>query len=611
MSYLSSFSSDDIKNIEVISTPPAKYQAEGNGGLINIILKRPKENSWNNQIRTSYTQTTYPATQLGNTFNYSHQKWKIFASIDGKNGHSQKLTKMNIYYPAGVWKDTIKTKIASDYISGKLGIDYQISNKSNIGIFYSGDYKKPNSIKNSNTFIMNTHNTLIGKVKNIGGMKQKTINNILNVHYSQKLDTLGSEMFIDLDYFNYKNNKDREFKSEQSGYHSTFQKTNNTGIQNIENYSAKVDFQHPTKFANYSYGGKIARTTTNNDVNFYDLSNGIPVFSQNKSNAFKYTEDIQALYLDISKKFNENLQAKLGLRSEFTQTEGFSKNLNQVNKKNYVQLFPTLYLSYTKDINNIFNLSLNRRINRPSFARLNPFKFYINANSYVEGNPNLQPSFSNEIRFKYILKKAFITELYFNYIEDIASQIPKVDTNQKQQYYTFQNVGNLKSYGASQTILFNPFKWWNTTSMISGVYQETMTDVNLGTDKIFNGWKFQAYTNQVFLLNREGTIQAEASFYGQTRGNEFMFNIDPFWKLDLGFKMNFMDKKLQLTARINDVFKTSSPNVTTYTNGVKQIYNTYDDNRSFTLGFSYKFGNEKIRVKEKELGNKDEVKRLD
>lgn len=610
-SYLNSFSSDDIKNIEVITTPPAKYEAEGNGGLINIVLKKPKENSWNNQIRASYVQTTYPAIKLGNTFNYSHQKWKVFASLDGKKGNEQSLAKMNIHYPDQVWRDTIKTKHSVDYVSGKLGVDYQINERSVIGLFYSGEYKKPNSIENSTTYITSDSNILLGKIVNNGNMKQKNVNNILNVHYSQKLDTLGREMFIDLDYFNYKNTKDREFTSEQLGNHTSFQMTNNTGVQNIENYSAKVDFQHPTKFANFSYGGKIARTKTNNDVNFYDLSNGSPVFSQNKSNVFKYIEDIQALYLDISKNFSESLQAKLGLRSEFTQTEGISKNLSQVDRKKYVQLFPTLYLSYTKDRNNMFNLSLNRRISRPSFSRLNPFKFYTNANSYVEGNPSLQPSFSNEIRFKYIYKRAFITELFYSYIQDVASQVPRINVSKNQQYYTFQNVGNLQIFGATQTILYNPFSWWNTTNIISGFYQNTKTSIDVGTNRIFNGWKLQLYSNQVFSLNQDKTFLLESSFTAQSRGHEFLFETSPAWKLDLGLRMKFMDKKLQLTARLNDVFKTSSPDFTTYTNGIKQVYNTYNDNRYFTLGLSYNFGNDKIRVKEKELGNEDEVKRLD
>ncbi len=610
VSYLSSFASDDIKNIEVITTPPAKYEAEGNGGLINIVLKKQKENSWSNQIRTSYIQTTYPAFKLGNTFNYNHKKWQVLASVDAKTGHEQQQIATLLYYPNQTWKDTIVNKGARDYFSAKLGVDYQISPKASVGFLYSGSYRKPDSKSHSNTMIFDANNKL-GEIKNNGFTDQNNQNNSLNVHYLQKLDALGKSMSVDLDYFNYQNDKSREFTSERIGNKTAFQKSNNTGNQNIKNYSVKIDFTHPSKFANFSYGGKITQTKTDNKIKFYDLTNGNPVFDTQKSNIFEYTENIQALYVDMAKNFSPKWQMKLGLRSEFTQTKGYSKNLNQTDTKSYMKLFPTVYFNYMKDRNNIFNLSYSRHIDRPSFYRLNPFKFYMNSNSYVEGNPNLQPDFDNTLTFKYIYKGRYITKLYYAYVTDIGEQVSEINVAKNQQYYTFENVGNETSYGVVQTILYSPFKWWNTTNMFAGFYKGTKIgqNIDLGTDKTFNGWQFQAYSNQSFLLNTDGTIQAEATIFAQTQTNDFIFKIDPAWFLNLGLKMQFLDKKLQVTARVNDIFKTSRPNATTYTNGVKQVYNNYNDNRYFTFGLTYKFGNEKIRVRERGFGNKEELNR--
>lgn len=611
VNYLTSFASDDIKNIEVITTPPAKYEAEGNGGLINIILKKPKDNSWSNQVRASYFQTTYPAVKIGNTFNYNHKKWKILASLDAKKGHSQRKIATSLYYPNQTWKDTIINKEAEDYLSAKLGVDYQVSPKASIGFLYSGNYQEPNSKEHSNVFILNTNNQKISNIRNNGFTDQNSQNNSLNIHYLQNLDTLGRKMSIDLDYFNYQNDKNRKFSSRRTGNLNSYQKSKNTGDQDITNYSAKIDFQHPSKFAYFSYGGKITQTKTNNEVKFFDLTNGNTLLDMQKSNIFEYTENIQALYVDMKKDFSAKWQMKLGLRSEFTQTKGFSKSLNQTDKRNYVKLFPTLYVNYMKNPNNIFNLSYSRRTDRPSFYRLNPFKFYINANSYVEGNPSLQPDFSHNIDFQYIFKGRFITKLFYAYVEGASSQVPKVDVTNNNQYYTFENIGNVGVYGLTQTILYNPFKWWNTTNMIAGFYKKTNvdSDINLGTNKFFNGWQYQLYSNHSFLLNRKGTIQAEATFYANSKNPQFIYDVEPMWFLDLGLKMQFLDRKLQVTAKLNDVFKTSTPNSTTYTNGVKQIYNNYNDNRYFTLGLTYKFGNKKIRVKERSLGNKEELNR--
>ncbi|MBS9774079.1 MAG: TonB-dependent receptor [Tenacibaculum sp.] len=610
IAYLSSFSSDEIKNIEVITTPPSKYDAEGNGGLINIVLKKAKENSWSNQIRTSYIQTTYPAIKFGNTFNYSHKKWDILASLDTKKGHEQQLTKIDIYYPNGVWKNTIISKNTEDYLSAKFGVDYKLTPKASIGFLYSGNYRTPDEKEHSINYIFNQKNNVIGKIKNNAVTNNKNNYNSLNIHYLQKLDTLGRKMSVDLDYFNYQINKDRIFGSYRSGNVTSSLVSNNTGNQNIKNYSAKIDFEHPTKFANFSYGAKIAQTKTDNEVKFFDLTSGNYILDKTKSNAFKYTENIQALYFDATKNFNKKWQGKIGLRVENTITKGFSRELNKTKNREYLQFFPSVFLNYVSNKNNIWNISYNRRINRPSFGALNPFRYYISANSFVEGNPNLQPNFSNNFQLKYIFKSKFITELFYNFTEDIYTQTPQIDVANNTQYYTFKNIGTSYRYGITQTIIFNPFKWWNTTNVFSliNTNSKLYKNINLGITP-YNGWVSQLYTNQIFLLNQKGTLQAEATFGMSSKGYWLLYEINPTYYLNLGLKMQFLNKKLQVTAKVNDVFKSSNPDVITHTNGVKQIYNNYYDNHYFTLGVSYKFGNNKIRVKERRLGNKEELNR--
>ncbi len=611
VNYLSSFSSDDIKNVEVITTPPAKYEAEGNGGLINIVLKKPKENSWSNQVRTTYVQTTYPAIKLGNTFNYNHKKWQVLASLDGKTGHEQKRISTLLYFPKQTWIDTIIGKVPRNYLSAKLGIDYQISPESSIGFLYSGREYRGTSKEHNNTLIFNAKNRqLEDEIKSRASQNGKNSNHSLNIHYLQKIDTLGKNFSVDLDYFTYSKERERTFNSQRVKNTALSQHSRNTGDQKIKNYSAKFDFQHPTSWANFSYGAKITQTKTDNDVNFYNLSTGTEVLDLTKSNIFNYRENTQALYMDITKNFGKKWQTKFGLRSEFTQTKGFSKTLNQTNEQKYTQLFPTFFINYTQNERNIFNLSYSRRIERPSFSQLNPFRFYINANSYTEGNPNLQPSFSNNLEFKYIFKGKFITKLFYYVSEDSFNQIPEINIENKQQYYTYKNAGNQKAYGVIETILYNPFKWWNTTTMVSLVRADTKLydNINLGTNAR-NGWVGQFYTNQIFMLNSEGTIQAEATFVGASRGYTLIYEFDPTYYLDLGLKMQFLDKKLIVTAKLNDVFKSLSTDITAYTNGIKQVYNTYNDNRYFTLGLTYKFGNDKIRVNERSKGNNEEFKR--
>ncbi|MRI64589.1 hypothetical protein EDM00_11425 [Ornithobacterium rhinotracheale] len=611
INYLNSLPSEDIKNIEVITAPPSKYEAEGNSGLINIILKNPKENSWSNQIRTNYIQTTYPAFKLGNTFNYNHNKLQFSVSIDAKKGDQQKLEKFQIFYPNGVWMDTIVAKEKKDFISGRIGIDYQITKKSSIGFLYSGNYRKPNRDENSLTQIYNHQSSIISKIKNNGDLKSSSSHNAFNFHFLQKLDDLGRKISVDLDYFAYTNNRDRMFSSKRTGNVINHMISRNTSNQDIKNYSSKIDVQHPFSWGEFNYGAKLTRTKTENNVNLFDLTSGVSIADLNQTDAFDYIEYIQALYIDFTKNFNEKWQTKLGVRLENTQTEGFSKTLNRNTERNYLEIFPTAYINYVKNENNIFNLSYSRRIDRPSFWELNPFKFYLNANSYAEGNPFLFPGIDDNIELKYIHKNKYITDIFMTHVKDGSGQVSKINTANNQQIYTQQNYYYGYVYGIRQTIIFNPFKWWNTTNMFAAFSSNMEAEKEVDfVSKMQNGWNFQVYSNQVFLLNEEGTLQAEATFMASSKGRNDVYETSPSAWLNLGIRMQLMDNNLQITAQVNDVFKSSIPNTTTYTSDIKQVYNIYNDNRYFTLGINYMFGNRKIRVRERNLGNKDELNRV-
>ena len=608
VNYLSTMASDDIKNIEVITTPPAKYEAEGNSGLINIVLKETRKNSWNNQVRASYIQGTYPIFNLGNTFNYNHEKLKITASLDGKKGYDYTYLTSKVYYPNEIWFDDINIKNKEDYVSGRVGVDYDLTPNTTLGILYSGRISDPNDFSHGTTHISN----LAGgksQINNSGETSETTDTHSFNVHYLQKLDTLGRKLSVDLDYFTFNKDQDRIFGSKNAINYLT--RANNKANQAIDNYSAKVDMEHPFSWANMSYGAKFTRTQTNSATQYFNLISGTPVLDLKQTDDFKYTEDISALYWDISKSFGEKWQTKFGLRLENTKTEGESKTYNQTDKRNYNKLFPTAYVSYATTPNHVFNFSYSKRINRPSFWALNPFRWYINANSYSVGNPSLQPQINDNFELKYIYKSKFITELFANFSDEGSGQVITVDADKNQIVYGRENYYKGVNYGVKQTALYNPFKWWNTTSQLTAFRLDAkyINNIDLGTP-ILNGWGYQFYTNQIFLLNAKGTTQLEATYYYQSSAKSTFAEVSSVQSLNLGMKMQFLSRDLQLSVSVNDIFKTSTPEITVNTNNIKQVYNQYNDNRYVKVGLSYKFGNKKIRVQERDLGNEEELNRV-
>ncbi len=607
ISYLNSIPSDDVKKIEVINTPPSKYEAEGDNGLINIVLKKTKENSWNNQIRTSYRQGVYPSFSVGNTFNYNKNKLSISASVTGKKG--QRIYQYNgtIDYPNAPWQTDMLIKNKRDNFSGRFSLDYNLTEKSSIGFSYSNNLIDKVADNNGKTDIYdNKKSYLINKGITNGDSK----NNNVNVHFIQKLDTLGRKLSVDVDYFNFKESSKNRFSSERFVTNNYFFKADNNSDREIENYSVKIDMEHPSKIGNFSYGGKLSSTKNNSNLNFYNLSSGTAVFDKNKSNEFEYKETIKALYADYSTKISKKLQAKVGLRLEHTNTKGYSKTINQTNENEYTKLFPTLFLSYTANQNNMFNFSYNKRIRRPSFWHLNPFRKYTNANSFVEGNPFLKPQFSDNFKLKHIYKGKLISEIFVNNTTDSYGQAIIIDKNKNIERITQENYFTMLTYGFSETLIYNPTKWWSTVSVITGYKAESKYTKQVMKAKLDSSWGFNLYNKHTFTLNPEKTIQLEATFNYSTPSKVLFVKQSQRFTTDLALNFALLDKKLNCTISANDIFKTGGRTFYSKINGMNQTFYNYYDTQNFKISLTYSFGNKKIRTKKHKSGNDDEQNRI-
>ncbi len=606
--YLNTIASDDIKSIEVITTPPSKYDAEGDSGLINIVLKKSKENSWNNQFRTSYTQATYSLFNFGNTFNYNKNKLSLIASLNGTKGHTAQFNQFDIIYPSASTATNLDMKNREAMISSRLGVDYSLTDNATVGVLYSGSFENK-GIKDTGKTLINDGNGTF--TVNEGQAKTNNKNHSINVHYIQKLDTVGRKVSVDFDYFNFNNTNVRDFSSEQFITSPSFFEAQNSTNQNIENYSAKIDVQHPFKWANLSYGVKTTFTKTDSDVAFYNTTTGVPVFDVTQSNEFMYSENINALYADISKPLGKKWQTKIGVRFENTRTKGISKTNNQTDINSYNKLFPSIFLGYTPSRNNMYHLSYSKRIKRPSFERLNPFRFYINSISYQEGNPFLRPQLSDNLELKHIYKGKLISKAFISYVDDGYFNIIRAeDGNQQRIVVTFDNFYTAYNYGLTETFLYNPTKWWNTTTQATFSRMDTSYKEGFDLDaELLSGWNFQFYNRNIFHLNEEKTIQAEATFIYASPQKLMYFSTSEMVNLDLGLKFSLLDNKLNCTVAVNDIFRRRATSVNTKTNGIDQTYYNYFDTRSFKISLNYNFGNKKIKVKEHNSGNEDEQNR--
>ncbi len=610
--YLNSIAGEDIKKIEVITAPPAKYDAAGNGGLINIVLKTGVQNSWKNTVSVIHNIDTYNFTTIRNSFSYRKDKLNLSASIDKTRGNIRGLEDFQVFYPNSTWDIAIDTKESKKAFSGRLLLDYDISNKTTIGIQYFGNQMQPATNDRSITRIMNPSNTIDSLLINNGNENRENLSHSLNLHAETKLDTLGRTLSVDADYFTFEADRNRVFRTESFDTNNNFQNVNlaaiTTSMQSIKNKSLKVDMEHPFKSINVSYGSRISSINSKSTIEFFNTESGTPVLDTNISNTFEYTENNQAVYINASKKLNEKWQLQMGLRFESTQTEGFSKDLNQTNTNRYSKLFPTLYASYEKNENNSFSFSYSKRIERPSFNNLNPFRVFISSNTYSEGNPFLQPSFTDNFELKHTYKGTLTTNVFFNIKNDMSGTIFTSDIESNTQIVTRDNFLKQYVFGVGESYTYNKLKWLQSQNNFTLIHFKSEFTKPFDAT-LQNGFAYIASSNNNFKLNTKNNLQVNANYESEIKYG--LFSVGSTFSLDLGYSRTFLDKSLQLSVLVKDIFNTSAlNNLESTVNSVRQVYGQQRNNRYVRFSLRYSFGNKDINSKRRRFGNEEETNRV-
>ncbi len=609
--FLASIAADDIKKIEIITNPPAQYEAAGNGGLINIVYKRGARNSWKNNTSLAYNQNKYQFTTLRNNFFYNKNRLRFSLSTNGTLGNRREDEEIDVLYPDGQWLSDANVKARRDNISGRLSIDYDITEKTTIGAQYLGNYSTPDYDILANTQIFNATNQIDSTLIN-NSLSGRSINSHLyNVHMTTKLDTLDRKISFDLDYFDYDN------KLKQNDLVNSFSpngdfiginlQSQNLGNQRIDNVSFKVDVEHPFSNININYGGKISFIKTINDLQNLTIQSAAPLFNPNSSNEFEYTEKIQAAYINGSKKIGDHWEFQAGLRLENTDTEGFSKTLNQKNTNQYLKLFPTAYISYQKNDNHTFSFNYGKRINRPSFRNLNPFRIYINSNAFSEGNPFLQPSFTDNFEFNHTYKGKLTTNAFLNIRSDGFGTIFSADEETEVQSIIRENYYTNYNWGIGEIHSFDTLSWWKSQNQIYLLGSKTVVDDNVvGVPQ--NGTQLYFATNNTFSLSKNTKLQA--NFWYRSPSKFVLFDISESYSFDLAIKHSMFKDKLQLSLALNDIFdKANDGKLTSIVNNVETVYAQNYSTRFARISISYSFGNSKIKNKQRNFGNDEERRR--
>jgi hypothetical protein len=612
--FLRSVSSDEISTVEVITNPPAKYEAAGNSGLINIVLKKAKSDYFGGNIRTTYQQATFPTGFLNGSMTYQKNKWSFFLNANRGDGSVQVDEDNDIFYPTQQWNTDTKIRYFTNFITARAGIDYDFNDKTSIGIQYLGTDSNPNNSEKTTTTLFNNANAIDSLLITNADTELNTQFNSYNLHFKTELDTLGKSMAIDVDYFTYDYDSDRlndtdTFLANGSLVPNSNELFNNTSTQNITNFTSRIDFEWPTKFAEVQFGGKVSFIKNYSDVAAFLFDGQDFILDANQSNEFEYRENIQAVYTSASKTVGK-WDFQVGLRLERTQTEGNSITLNQINTNDYDNLFPTAYISYTPNDNHFWSLNYGRRINRPTYSNLNPFRWYSNPFSFTEGNPLLQPSFVHNVEFSNLYKDNLSTSIYFTSIQNGADQITLVDLNSNLQATVWKNFLDQTSIGLTQSYTFDKISWLESYFQYDLNYSRIESNsMNTITDQ--DGFNFYGSIDNSFIFNSDKTFLGEFNFWYSAPGVNGVDFLATTYSFDLGLKAMLLEKNFEISLSLSDIFRTQRDVITSIINNINQEYRNYYDTRRLRVSLKYQFGNSKLRSKRKRFSNEEERRRLD
>ncbi len=613
--YLKSIRSEDIKSVEVITNPSAKYDAEGNSGIVNLVLKKGKNNSWNSTIHSNYRQGEYAQGAIGGSFNYNKNKLSFYLSNNYYTGNYGGEENGIITYPIVEWSQKDDLKFTTDFFSNRLGLDYNINKKWSVGLQFNGNYSKPKSKNASVTNI--TENTLDrGTINAISTNKTSSELNSFNVHSTIVPDTLGRKINIDFDILSYKTLDDRISSSITSNSDiidipNQQSKNNNLVDRDIINYSGQIDIEHPFKKTEFNYGAKLTKTKTENDIKDYDILGVSPILNMNATDLYVFNEQNIAFYVSSFKEISKKWQAKLGLRLEHTITKGTSITLNEINKNSYTELFPTFYLKYQSNEKHQFLFDYGRRIYRPSFRELNPFRYYTNSLTYYSGNPNLLPTLTSNAELSYVYKDFLQSTIYASIDDNNSGQLTTLDNNTFEQAITRQNYFDSYNIGIKQVYVYNKLNWLFSLISASVFYNYSQSKVFPITPK--NNSSIGAFinTSNTIYFNSDKTTSSgfNLSYRVPYKSNDLVDNRKQLY-MSTFLKTLCYDKRLQITLTANNIFREYSFNNSGVRDGNNTSYNGYYDTQYIRLALSYSFGKKNLNVKQQKLSNEDEKNRI-
>lgn len=622
---LKNMNSDQIEKIEIITNPSSRYDAAGNSGIINLVMKKNKNFGTNGSFTLgggislppafAEVDGLFPKYNANLNLNNRQGKFNTFGNLSYRAGNNYNSNEFYRVMEDKTFDQFSQRFTQSSNFTLRAGSDYFLSKNTTIGVLLNtsfGSWGPKEPVLNST--VIRDKEQLSSSLLTTSNQEMDWKNYTANVNFKQVLNSKGAELTADVDYSIYDNNsKEKGMLTEFFGPDGKPVGDKLLVTSNMPNkfniIAAKTDFTlpFPSTNARLEAGLKTSFVTSDNNMRFFNDG----TLDLGRSNHFIYTENINAAYGTYNRKFNDKWSLQAGLRLEHTRSQGESKTLKETKDRNYLNLFPSLYITRVLNKNNTLNFNYSRRIDRPEYRSLNPFIFFLDPYTYELGNEYLRPQLTHAVELSHTLKQSIITTFGYSYTSDFTNQVVKNAKNEPEilakliehnpnaqidpnnvSFALRENIGNRQTYTAGVSFPMKVNKWWNMNNNVNANYSIYKGEL-MGSVLDVSNLAYSFFTSQNFIIGKGWN--AEASMWYNSRDIEGTFSGREIYAVNAGLSKSLLKNKATLRFNVNDIFATARWRGETNFGGVNMKISNVWDSRGVRATFVYRFGNQNVK----------------
>jgi hypothetical protein len=623
--YLKSMQAAQIEAIELITNPSAKYEAAGNAGIINIRLKKNKAFGTNGSANAGYNIGFFPKYNAGLALNNRGKNINVFGNYNYNNATNRNNFQLYRDVADTIFDNKSIMNMHNENHGFKGGIDFFANSRNTFGILVNGNRSVNEFNSNSRTPIIYKPTGITDRIlraNNTNDMTRTNVNFNLNYRYT---DTLGREFNLDGDYGLFR------LRGNQLLPNQYFDPTETIILgdtiyrfispTDIDIYTLKGDYEQNFKKGRLGFGFKTAFINTSNNFlryNVAQLKPEISSFDDSLSNKFDYKENINALYVNYNRQF-KGFMIQVGVRVENTNTTGTafgyksdeSLNANSESgfERKYTDIFPSGAITFNKNPMNQWGFSYSRRIDRPAYQDLNPFEFKLDDYTYMKGNTDLRPQYTNIISLTNTYKYKLTTTLSYSHVSDIFTQL--VDTALKSRsFMTKRNLANQDVVNLSVSYPFQ-YKSYSVFANLNTNYSHYKADFGGGSRVVdLSVFAFNIFMQHSLKIGKKGWTAEASGWYNSPSVWGGTFKSKALWSADAGVQKPIFGGKGNLKVSVTDIFYSIRWKGESNFAGQRTIAQGYGESRQLRTSLTWRFGSNTVKAaRQRKLSSEEEAKR--